>query len=133
MGSVLNYIECPNCKSENCFDDYYYNSGEYYISCFDCGYTSQGFYKRDENGEYIKKDVTKEATFDNHIWEEVEIKNPFGAYKLQSKDSTGYICGSLENEEQYNTLKEGVLSDETVVSCEVSRFVNGKIEKENIV
>ena len=37
MGSVIDYIECPNCKQE-AFSDFYYKTGEDYINCGSCGY-----------------------------------------------------------------------------------------------
>ena len=37
MGSVLDFIECPNCKHE-ASDDFYYKTGEEYIFCQNCGY-----------------------------------------------------------------------------------------------
>ena len=34
MGSVIDYIECPNCKGEDAaVSDYYYKTGEEYIFC----------------------------------------------------------------------------------------------------
>jgi uncharacterized Zn finger protein len=37
MGSVIDYIECPNCKSEmTC--EFYYKTCEEYKSCTECGY-----------------------------------------------------------------------------------------------
>ena len=37
MGSVLDYIECPNCGQE-AFSDFYYKTGEEYVNCGNCGY-----------------------------------------------------------------------------------------------
>ena len=37
MGSVLDFIECPNCKHE-ASDDFYYKTGEEYVNCGNCGY-----------------------------------------------------------------------------------------------
>ena len=37
MGSVIDYIECPNCKQE-AYSDFYYKTGEEYINCRSCGY-----------------------------------------------------------------------------------------------
>ena len=38
MGSVIDYIECPRCGQPNCFNDYYYKTGEEFTNCPDCGY-----------------------------------------------------------------------------------------------
>ena len=38
MGSVLDHIECPECKCEEATHDFYYKSGEEYVNCPRCGY-----------------------------------------------------------------------------------------------
>ena len=38
MGSVIDYIECPNCSYE-AYNDYYYKTGEEYTMCNNCGYS----------------------------------------------------------------------------------------------
>ena len=49
MGSVIDYIECPNCKCE-AYDDFYYKTGEQYINCNNCGYHySATIINRDKN------------------------------------------------------------------------------------
>ena len=35
MGSVIDFIECPNCSQE-AYSDFYYKSGEQYVSCSSC-------------------------------------------------------------------------------------------------
>jgi len=37
MGSIIEYIECPNCEHE-AFSDFYYKTGEEYVNCNNCGY-----------------------------------------------------------------------------------------------
>ena len=37
MGSVIDHIECPNCKQE-AYSDFYYKTGEEYVNCNNCGY-----------------------------------------------------------------------------------------------
>ena len=37
MGSVIDYIDCPNCGNE-AFSDFYYKTGEEYVNCNSCGY-----------------------------------------------------------------------------------------------
>lgn len=135
MSYVLNYLECPNCKSEQCFEDYNCHSGETFMSCPECGYLRSELYKRDDNGEYVKIDETKEDTWDNHILEVKEIENPYGSFKISEKDRAGYSCGSLENKEQYDGLVEDILTtkDGQITSCVISRFVDGKIVKETII
>lgn len=132
MGSVIDYIECPNCKQES-FSDFYYNTGEEYLNCNNCGYHRSAFYKRDENGKFLTNDGTENYTFDNLIWETNELKNPYGAYRLKVYQSPSTQCGSLENEEQYNEFKNTIEGDVEIEHCSVSRFVDGEIKVETLI
>jgi ribosomal protein S27E len=38
MGSITIQLKCPQCNN-NTFCDYYYKSGEEYLTCPYCGYT----------------------------------------------------------------------------------------------
>ena len=95
MGSVIDYIECPNCKLE-AWCDFYYKTGEEYVNCHNCGYhKSVTIVNRDKDlSELLQED-----------WKIDELKNPYGAYRLKVYHSIGTQCGSLENEEQYNNFK----------------------------
>lgn len=128
MGSVIDYNdECPRCKNTNCFDDYYYKTGEEYFMCPDCGYYRAFHYKRDENGEYLKKDELKGYEFDNLIEEEILIDNPYGVYIVESSSGGGSM-GVLEMEKDYEELKSKITSEKVTVS----RLVGDKIEKEKL-
>ena len=117
MGSVIDYIECPNCKQE-AWMDFYYKTGEEYVSCNNCGYhRSATILNRDKK--------LSELTQDD--WKIDELKNPFGAYRLKLYHSTGTQCGSLANEEQYNELKKTIENDTQVEFCNVSRLIDGEI------
>jgi len=134
MGSVIGNIECPNCKSEECFEDYYYKTGEEYVNCPDCGYHRSFTIKRDEQGKMIKLDESKELAVDNVIREEKHIQNPFGAYSVES--SVGASCGTLETEEDYEKFVSEIVSltnqENDIKEATVSRLVNGKINIEVI-
>ena len=123
MGSVLDYIECPNCKSE-ASSDFYYRTGEEYINCGNCGYHfSATIVNRDKKlSELTEQD-----------WKVEELKNPYGAYRLKSYHSIATQCGSLENEEQYNEFKLQLEGDVEIEFCSVSRFVDGEIKVEMII
>ena len=123
MGSVIDYIECPNCKQE-AFSDFYYKTGEEYVNCNSCGYhRSVTIINRDKKlSELTEQD-----------WEVTELKNPFGAYKLKVYHSPARQCGSLENEEQYNEFKESIQEDVELEFCSVSRFVDGEIKVEVLI
>lgn len=123
MGSVIDYIECPNCKQE-AFSDFYYKTGEDYINCGNCGYhRSATIVNRDKK--------LSELTEDD--WKVEELKNPYGAYRLKVYHSVATQCGSLENEEQFNELKKTIEDDMEVEFCSVSKFINGEIVIEMIV
>ena len=123
MGSVIDYIECPNCKTE-AMSDFYYKTGEEYINCSNCGYhRSATIINRDKNlNELTDSD-----------WNIEELKNPFGAYRLKVYHSVSTQCGSLENEEQYNELKKNIEADVEIEYCSVSRFIDNKIVEELLI
>ena len=123
MGSVIDYIECPNCKTE-AMSDFYYKTGEEYINCTNCGYhRSATIINRDKNlNELTDSD-----------WNIEELKNPFGAYRLKVYHSVSTQCGSLENEEQYNELKKNIEADVEIEYCSVSRFIDNKIVEELLI
>lgn len=123
MGSVLNFIECPNCKHE-ASDDFYYKTGEEYVNCGNCGYhRSATIVNRDKK----LSELTEED------WKVEELKNPYGAYRLKVYHSVATQCGSLENEEQYNEFKLQLEGDVEIEFCSVSRFVDGEIKVEMII
>ena len=123
MGSVIDYIECPNCKHE-ASDDFYYKTGEEYINCGNCGYhRSATIINRDKNlNELTESD-----------WNIEELKNPFGSYRLKVYHSVATQCGSLENETQYNELKKNIEADVEIEYCSVSRFIDNKIVEELLI
>ena len=123
MGSVLDFIECPNCKHEAA-DDFYYKTGEEYVNCGNCGYhRSATIVNRDKK----LSELTEED------WKVEELKNPYGAYRLKVYHSVATQCGSLENEEQYNEFKLQLEGDVEIEFCSVSRFVDGEIKVEMII
>ncbi len=123
MGSVIDYIECPNCKTE-AMSDFYYKTGEEYINCNNCGYHySATIINRDKK----LSELTEED------WKIEELKNPYGAYRLKVYHSIATQCGSLENEAQYNDLKKNIEDDVELEFCSVSRFIDNKIVEELLI
>jgi DNA-directed RNA polymerase subunit RPC12/RpoP len=123
MGSVIDYIECVNCKAE-AYSDYYYKTGEEYINCNNCGYHYSATIKsRNKNlNELTDKD-----------WNIQECINPFGAYRLKYKDEVGTTCGSLRNKAEWNEFKKEVQADDQVEYFQLSRFINGEIVVEHVI
>jgi len=135
MGSVQSKIGCPRCKSEECFEDFYYKTGEEYVSCPDCGFHRSFFFKRDTQGNLIKKDPTRGYEFDNLIGEEKHLPEPYGSYHIEAKKGGGQF-GTLETEADYKkfVLDIAALRDKpnTIKEVIISRFVDGEIKKEKL-
>lgn len=132
----MGYIECPRCKSEECFEDYYYKSGEIYISCPDCGYHYSSSIKRDDEGKMIKLDESRELAVDNVVREETLLEEPFGAYLIRYEEGMG-SGGTLRTEDDYHLFVSDIVSltnqsEHKMELVTISRFVDGKIKKETI-
>jgi Zn ribbon nucleic-acid-binding protein len=123
MGSVIDYIECPNCKTE-AFSDFYYKTGEEYIHCSNCGYhKSVTIINRDKRlGELVDSD-----------WKMYELKNPYGAYRLKYYDGVSTQCGSLESVDEFNELKQHVEKLDGIEYFSISRLVDGEIVVTHII
>lgn len=137
MGSVINYVDCPRCESQDCFEDYYYKTGEFFSSCPDCGYHRSAFYKRDDEGKLVKLDETKGSEFDNLIMVEEHHPEPYGSFKIQMVGDKGRMSGTLITEEDYEKLFQEMAllnnSEKSVESFVLSRFIQGKIVKKEII
>jgi hypothetical protein len=132
MGSVIDYIECPNCKQE-AFSDFYYKTGEDYINCSNCGYSHSRFWKRNDEGKFETLDGTDNYNFDNLIMVTEELKNPYGSYRLKTYQSPATQVGSFETQYQYNEFKLHLNDDVEIEFCSVSRFVDGEIKVETLI
>lgn len=123
MGSVIDYIECPNCEQE-AYSDFYYKTGEEYINCTNCGYHYSVTIK---NRDKRLDELTEED------WKIIENKNPYGAYRIKYYDEVGYLCGSLKNKKQLNELKADCEKDDKVEYFQINRLVKGKIKTELLI
>lgn len=117
MGSVMDHIECPNCKQE-AFSDYYYKTGEEYTYCQSCGYNrSVSIINRDKKIE----DLTEAD------WEVKENLNPAGAFRVKEYNSSGEFCGSFNTLEAMEEMIADIKNDtEHVEFFAVSKFVDGE-------
>lgn len=125
MGSVIDYIECSNCKKEAVFD-YYYKTGEGYIHCPSCGYY---------RAEVIKNKDKKLTELTKEDWETKEIKNPYGSYKFKVAGDTVTCCGTLENSKDADDFRVSMKLEYQghIEFAQISRFINGKLEIEKII
>lgn len=123
MGSVIDYIECPNCKSEMT-SEFYYKTGEECNSCTECGY----FYSAE-----IKNRNKKLNELTEEDWRINECKNPFGSYFMKYRQQSGRCYGVLENKEDFeefnSEIKKGIIDLEYVI---LSQYKDGKIQKKEL-
>lgn len=128
MSSVYSNIECTRCHSIDCFYDYNYKTGEEYIACPDCGYQHSFFYKRDENGNFVKKNINGNVEFSNLIPEETLIDNPYGAYCIMYVNEH-IERGTIETENEFLEFNNSILekADDSIVSIKVTSFIDGEI------
>ena len=117
MGSVIDYIDCPNCGHE-AWDDFYYKTGEEYINCNNCGYHRSATII---NREKALNELTDED------WEITELKNPYGAYRLRMVGEVGTTCGSIGDIDGYTSIVEAVQKMTDVEHFSVTRVINGEI------
>ena len=122
MGSVIDYIDCPRCGSPDCFDDFYYKTGEEYITCNRCGY-----YKGDtiKNRDKALNELTDED------WHIELVENPYGAFRYKMADGVAYHCGVLETEDEAEEFRIEMERNENGVIdyAAISRFVDGEIKE----
>ena len=125
MGSVIDYIECSNCKKEAVLD-YYYRIEESYIHCPSCGYY---------RAEIIKNKDKKLSELTNEDWETNEIKNPYGSYRFKVAGDIGTCCGTLQDSKDADDFRVSMKLEYQghLEFAEISRLVDGKIEIEKII
>lgn len=120
MGSVIDYIECPNCKSE-AYSDFYYKTGEEYIGCSSCGYHRSIFIKKESRDKLLTELTEDDFQID-------EVRNPYGSYLVQPKNSVARQWGTLATEEEAKHFIEQIKSNEDVDTAQISRFIGGEIK-----
>lgn len=128
MGSVINYVKCHHCNTEDSlYEDYYYKTGEIYMSCNACGYYESHSIKPEAREAKKKLD---ELTDDD--WQHVKIDNPLGAYSIISKKGIGNH-GTLEEDAEDEMRRFVAENKDEIESATISKLINGKIVVENIL
>jgi Zn ribbon nucleic-acid-binding protein len=124
MGSLLDTIECPNCGQE-ATSDFYYKTGEEIVLCMYCGY----------HKSVTIKDANKRLDeVEEDDWQIVEIKKPYGAYRIKYKDYAVEECGTLIAYEDFKILKDKVDENkDDVESFVISRYKDGEIIIKSII
>ena len=118
MGSVIDYIDCPNCGNQ-AMDEYYYKTGEQYANCNHCGY---------HRSVTIKNKTKKITELVEDDYEVVEIKNPYAAYRVKQKGFEGTLCGGVMNYEELQEFIEEVYENrDDITEASYSRLIDGQI------
>jgi len=124
MGSVIDYIDCPNCGQE-AFDDFYYKTGEEYLFCTHCGYMkSSTIIARDKKlNELTETD-----------WKLDLVDKPFGAYRIKYSETVASEVGCLEFETELDKIKSEAIAElDRIEEFTLSQFIDGKIVETNIL
>tara|TARA_R110000868_G_C10799565_1_gene756959 strand:+ start:83 stop:481 length:399 start_codon:yes stop_codon:yes gene_type:complete len=125
MGSVLDFIDCPNCGKE-AMSDYYYKTGEEYTNCNNCGY---------HYSATIKNRDKKMSELTEQDWEVKEVKQPYGAFRYQMAGEISTTCGTLATEQDANNFRVEMkleYQDHVNFAC-ITRVVDGKEMVEQVV
>jgi hypothetical protein len=133
MGSVTDNMNCPRCNYDECLVDFYYKTGEEYIHCSECGYLSEYYIKRGKDGKPIKKNKSKDCTYDNIKFIRKTIAEPYGAYRVYT--TKGWRnSGTLSTHKEYLNFVSDIISltekEHDIKEVVVSKFVDGHIAKE---
>ena len=125
MASVIDYIECPNCKTE-AYSDFYYKTGEEYINCNNCGY---------HHSATIKNRNKKLSELTESDWDVVELKNPYGSFRYKMAGDIGTCCGTLSTSEDADQFRAEMKLEyqNHVEFAQISRLVDGEILVEDVV
>ena len=136
MGSVMDWGDCPRCKSvESYMSDFYYKTGEEYSYCSECGYSKEMSFKRDGNGEFLLMDSENGTKVDNLIQQVIINEEPYGSYRVEYENG-GANIGTLTTPKDYGIFVSEVVSltnqENEIKNVVFSKFVGGEIVKETI-
>jgi Zn ribbon nucleic-acid-binding protein len=125
MGSIVDYIACPSCKSTAC-SDFYYKTGEEYVNCNNCGY---------HYSATIKNRDKKLSELTQSDWDIVELQNPYGSFRYKMAGDIGTCCGTLATSEDADQFRVEMKleSQDQVEFAQISRLVDGEILVEDVI
>ena len=90
-----------------------------------------------ENVTELNFNIMDVSPLTQEDFEVSELRNPYGSYRIKIKDSIGYNCGSLEDEEHLQHLKRIINEDQqkgiNVELFEISQLINGEIIKTQLI
>jgi len=88
MGSVQTPTKCPDCNYEEAIEDFYYKTGEMFVTCPRCGYAYQNIYVRDKEGNVLKDEQGQYRT------KETE-QHGAGVFEMKKEGKLGTAIGHL--------------------------------------
>lgn len=122
--AVRNLSACPLCKQPNPNINANFKTGEYSVNCFECGYS--------RSSHKVIDDEKKENN--NNSNEEVHLKDPFGAYVMESLNGKKDF-GIIKTEEEFKQFTQTIYSltdnieEHQMKEAIVSRIEDGVIKK----
>lgn len=130
MSSVTEYITCPLCNTEEgAVSEFNHKSGDECIHCPNCGYHRRFYISNwaDKDLEYPEGEswLPKYDIF--------ECLEPYGAFEVRYVEGFGE-CGTFleaENEEEF--LDQVDKLKDTIESATISKLVDGKIIKTQVI
>lgn len=137
MAMVTDFdAECPFCGGFSAIDDFNCRTGETSFNCPDCGFSEYFYYKRDENGNFVKKDENKGYEFDNLFLVKETINDPYAAFSVYHSNGVSEN-GTLANLTEYNSFIEQINAitgkdGSEIVMVTISRYDGIKINKTTI-
>lgn len=128
MGSVIDYLPCKKCGGV-LVQDFYYKTNECSEFCKDCGYSYRGFYRRNEEGNLVKKNEHLDLHPDNLYFDEHLVDNPFGSFEVKVKSGLAQV-GTLADQEHYEQFNKDIreiveIPENEVLYVAIRRVVNG--------
>jgi hypothetical protein len=128
MGSVMEYIECPRCKSEQCVVDFHYKTGNEFVGCPDCGYSYSivNEWADDANGDFRIVDTKISESKEPYGCAIINYSNGGGMFSTIESEDDYHACVALRTQE----IKAGMYDG--ISEFKISRFVDGVIKVETI-
>ena len=130
MGSVVEHVDCPECKCEEATNDYYYKSGEEYVNCPRCGYSYSQTRKRNPKNENLYLgDGSEEEHYDIK-----EIKNDI-AYCVKYDHTPMMSLGGILREDLEQFKKDSIKNRKEYQVKQIiltSQHKNGEWIKEKV-
>jgi hypothetical protein len=127
-------IECPDCHFRNCVKSYDVEECDEQTVCTHCGYMQFISYKKDENGEPIRRDESKGIEEENLIIQERVHEKQYGCFiiVLDSVFGPQTLTFGVPDEERYRLMAATLLTQDGVTSIQFNRVVEGQLQERKL-